>query len=104
MHPHASGSLSVLHLASMGKDKGIPKGGVRFNSRKFEDFRVIAAAYDTRVFDLSSPAKDSGQICDTHRVIGIGGQSTLDCYVGKTSEMRFPQKPEIHRAGKVTSR
>jgi len=51
-------------------------------------------------FDLSSPAKDSGQICDTQRVIGIGGQSTLDCYVGKTSEMGFPQKPEIHRAGK----
>jgi hypothetical protein len=98
MHPHASGRLSVVHLASMGKDKGIPKG-VRFSSRKFQDSRVIAAAYDTRIFDLSSPAKDSGQICDTYRVIGIGGQSTLELLRWKNFRDTLPQQPEIHRAG-----
>ena len=76
----------------------------RFSSRKFEDSRVIAAAYDTHVFDLSSPAKDSGQICDTQRVIGIGGQSTLDCYIWKNIRGALPKSLRSTGLGKVTSR
>ena len=59
MHPHASGSLFYPALGFDEKDMGIPKC-VRFNSKKFEDSRVIAAAYDIRVSILAALQRTLG--------------------------------------------
>lgn len=52
--------LSVLHLASMRKDMGF-RSCVRSSSRKFEDSRVIAAAYDTHVSILAALQRTLGR-------------------------------------------
>ena len=95
MHPHVSGICRPCTSLPRQRQFGLC-WFVAFSSWKSEDSRVIAAAYDRRVWILQACKRTLGRSVTPKQVIGTDAQSALDCCAGKLPRCTSP-KPELHR-------